>query len=126
MLVTYTAVTIGGIIGVWIRFSVMQWSGFQTFTMPTLIVNALGCFIMGIMVALSEQWSIPEPLKLGVLVGCCGALTTFSTIVLDIMRLLSQQAFTQAVYYFVSTNLFGVTLFGLGFILTAKLVKWMA
>lgn len=56
------------------------------FPMGTLIVNVLGCFVIG-----SVYASEPSgPLGEFVLQGFCGALTTFSTFSLDSFRLFQQ------------------------------------
>ena len=121
---TLIYVSIAGLFGVLLRYGCYHFFSQQSLTLPTLIVNGLGCFILGGIVALSEQVSMSEPLKIGLIIGGCGALTTFSTIIFDLLKLLQQQEFTQAVVYFVFTNILGVALFGLGFFVIHYVAKW--
>lgn len=57
-----------------------------SFPVGTLIVNIVGCFVIGSVYALQPSGLFSEFL----LQGFCGALTTFSTFSLDSFRLLQQ------------------------------------
>ena len=75
-------VAIGGAIGATCRFLL---GGFiqQKFAsaMPwgTLIVNVVGCFLIGLLMRAFDGNAISESVKLLVITGFLGALTTFST-----------------------------------------------
>lgn len=56
------------------------------FPVGTLIVNVLGCFVIGSVYATQPSGLLGD----FVLQGFCGALTTFSTFSLDSFRLLQQ------------------------------------
>ncbi len=49
-----------------------------SFPYGTLIVNISGCFLLGLIAALSTE-RIPQQLKIPITAGFLGALTTFST-----------------------------------------------
>tara|TARA_B100000131_G_scaffold280780_1_gene286945 strand:+ start:16 stop:390 length:375 start_codon:yes stop_codon:yes gene_type:complete len=117
------SVSIGGLIGVLIRYGIIQVMQQNHFTVRTIVANALGCLLLGSIIAGIQHVELPDHIRLGIIVGCCGALTTFSTIIYDIVTLLSQEQFTQAVYYFVLTNIAGIGMFGVGFIISAFLYK---
>ena len=68
-------ISIGGAVGAVSRYLVGQLLGKTSFPWATLVVNALGSFILGI-VLFSDGTST---LQLLVAVGFCGAFTTFSS-----------------------------------------------
>jgi fluoride exporter len=74
---------LGGSIGTLLRFWmcqwVTQWLG-PVFPFGTLVVNLLGCFLIGLIAGLPEgETSLSLPMRLLVMTGFLGALTTFST-----------------------------------------------
>ena len=117
------SVCIGGLLGVLIRYSLIQGLQHIHFTTRTLLANSLGCLVLGVIIAIIQQVDVPEHVRMGVIIGCCGALTTFSSIIYDIITLLSQEQFIQAVYYFLLTNIAGIAMFGFGFIVSAFIYK---
>jgi CrcB protein len=77
------AVGLGGLVGAITRYFFYRveqtYSPFQ-FPFSTLVVNILGCFLMGILIAhLSKAPAPPTLLSLFLGVGFLGSLTTFST-----------------------------------------------
>lgn len=64
------------------------------FPYGTLMVNVVGSFIMGVLVAAFElEWLAEAPWRQVVGLGFLGALTTFSTFSMDNVLLLQQGAF---------------------------------
>ena len=125
MIANLISVCIGGMIGTGLRYAIKVNMSSTAFTLPTFVSNAAGCLLLGIIIAIGEQSNMSDVLRLGLIVGCCGALTTFSTIIYDIIKLLSEQSFSEAVTYFMSTHLMGIAMFGIGFIVTTKCIKWL-
>ena len=71
------AVGIGGALGGLIRTLIAEIS--TSWPWPTLVVNLVGAFILGIAVVYGRRHWRPD-LMAGVTVGLLGALTTFSTL----------------------------------------------
>ncbi len=73
----------GGAIGATLRYSVSGWGQKLvngSFPMGTLLVNVIGCFLIGFVGALfAGPHLIREEYRVGLLVGVLGAFTTFST-----------------------------------------------
>jgi Integral membrane protein possibly involved in chromosome condensation len=81
MIANVISVCIGGMIGTGLRYAIKVNMNSTAFTLPTFVSNAAGCLLLGIIVAIGEQSNMSDVLRLGLIVGCCGALTTFSTII---------------------------------------------
>lgn len=59
------------------------------FAYGTLAVNLIGCFLIGILAALSEQKFLLGPnARMLLMIGFCGAFTTFSTFMLETVHLI--------------------------------------
>lgn len=106
-----------GLLGVGLRYWFIVMFSSSHFAIPTLIVNTLGCFIFGLVIAFSDQIQVSEIIKLSLLVGLCGALTTFSSFAYDLIRLISHEKFSYACIYFLSTNILSIIGFSLGYFL---------
>ena len=83
MIRTILIVALGGAIGTVLRFLLsrsIQGSILSAFPYGTWAVNVLGCLLIGIFYALSARvaW-VSGDMKLFLMVGLCGGLTTFST-----------------------------------------------
>ena len=64
---------------------------FPTVPMGTLAANWLGAYIMGVSIALFSQHAVLTPeLRLGLMTGFLGALTTFSTFSAETFTLFSR------------------------------------
>lgn len=101
-------------VGGFIRFAFEYYLppvGSSAFPRATLLVNVVGAFVLGIVLALPGEWQV----ILGV--GLCGALTTFSGVSLQLHRRLTAQAFRPAMIYAVSLITGGLIAAGLGLIL---------
>lgn len=81
------------------------------FPYGTLIVNVSGCFILGILATLADKKFILGPdARILLMIGFCGAFTTFSTLIFESDSLLRNGQVIRAV-----TNVFASVI--LGFIL---------
>jgi CrcB protein len=95
------AVLVGGCAGGAVRFAVVRaWpAGASRFPWSTLTVNLAGAFVLGVLVVVAarvwrSRWARP---LIGT--GFCGAMTTFSSIVVDADRLLARGAAGTAASY---------------------------
>ena len=72
----------------------------ERFPWGTLIVNAVGSFLLGLFYALVSMgesvWLSSDGAQVFALVGFCGGLTTFSTFSLQTFSLVSKQSWGQA------------------------------
>ncbi|MFB6354476.1 MAG: CrcB family protein [Halobacteriales archaeon] len=73
----------GGAVGAVLRYAVSQWLAGHEFPLSTLVVNAVGSFVLGL-VAFS---GLDGTLALAVGVGACGSFTTFSSFTFETVRL---------------------------------------
>ena len=70
------------------------------------IANIVGCFSMGVLLYLDSQYQImSETIKLGVVVGFLGSLTTFSSFGAQFFRFVEEKLFLKA-FLHVSLTLF--------------------
>ena len=80
-----------------------------SFPWGTLVINASGSFVLGLLFALTADRAIlPAEIRGPVLIGFLGAYTTFSTYMLESWRLAESGAITLAL-----ANLAGSTIVGL-------------
>ena len=71
----------------------------------TLLVNVVGSALLGVLLGLRD--ASPAVLAL-VGTGFCGALTTFSTLGADVVRLLEERALGRALAYLAATLVLGL------------------
>ncbi|MDD3345217.1 MAG: fluoride efflux transporter CrcB [Candidatus Omnitrophica bacterium] len=103
---------IGGAAGTAARYLL---SGFvyrvagTSFPYGTMAVNVCGCFILGLLASLSEKKFVLSPdARMLLMIGFCGAFTTFSTFIFETDTLLRSGQIMRA-----SLNLFASLVFGL-------------
>lgn len=108
-------IAVGGAAGSVLRYAlagvVQNWSG-GTFPLGTMVVNLIGCLVMGFLgYVLTEYWLIREEYRLALLFGLLGGFTTFSTFGWDALRMASDGETARAILYITVSNvggLFGV------------------
>lgn len=95
-------VGLGGFLGAAARFQVGQWispsaQAVNAFPLATLVVNALGSFIIGFLAFLNVSGAgLAGNLKLFLITGLLGGFTTFSAFSLETLRLLESGAALKA------------------------------
>ena len=81
----------------------------------TLVVNLLGCLLIGVLGAIAEGADgLSETARLTILVGLLGSFTTFSTFSGEILALLRDGRLGTAVAYAAGSVAFGVLAVALG------------
>jgi CrcB protein len=114
---------IGGFVGSVLRYGVhvgtREWFGI--FPVGTLLVNYLGCLLIGVVTGLAVK---PEqPAYFLLVTGFCGGFTTFSTFALDGQILLKHGQWGPFVGYAVMSVVGGLLLCLLGIWLGNKIVS---
>lgn len=84
------------------------------FPWPTLLVNAAGSAVLGAIVGAVGTGRVDDAWLTVGGAGLCGGLTTFSTLALDIVRLLRGRRWAHAAGYVGAQLACGVALFALG------------
>jgi CrcB protein len=97
------------LIGVWMQ---MRWG--NGFPWGTLVVNLLGCFVIGLLYQLFTTVPISASWRLFIFTGLLGALTTFSTYGLNTIQLIQRGKMETAVLNILANNLLGIGLLFLG------------
>ncbi len=114
MLRTLTLLAAAGAIGTLGRFgigSALARFGGGGFPWATFLVNAIGCFLFGLVAALAEERGIlSAESKLIVLTGFLGAFTTFSTFAFDTASFVRGGDWALAAINFAAQNVVGVVL----------------
>jgi len=104
---------IGGGIGSIARYLTSQWAMQRwgaAFPYGTFIVNAVGCFLIGLFMTVATERLILHPYwRLLVTVGFLGGLTTFSSFSYETVRLVEE-----AEYLLAGANVVGNCLVGFG------------
>ncbi len=108
----YLWIALGGLAGTFARFGfqglVQDWTG-AGFPWGTLAVNVTGSLLVGFLGRLGTGAAVLSPdLRAGLLIGFCGAYTTFSTYSYETITLLQSGAYLRAGAYAVGTVVAGL------------------
>lgn len=112
---------VGGIAGTLSRYLiagvVYRFLG-TDFPYGTLVVNLTGCFVIGFLASLSEEKFFLGPnARLLLMVGFCGAFTTFSTFMLENANLLKDGENLRVFFNIAASVVGGFLVFKLGVLL---------
>ncbi len=118
------AVGLGGFAGSVLRYLVSRLvSGVNFFSLPlgTLLVNVVGCFVLGLLTGLfSRTQGMSPELRLLLTTGLCGGFTTFSTFMGENFEMARGGHFALLTAYVVISLAAGFVLFYAGYALSAK------
>ena len=116
-------VAFGGGIGACLRYLIGLIPLKEPFVFPvkTLVINLLGCFVIGLVASLAVKNSSLSPkLVLFVKTGLCGGFTTFSTFALETETLIKTGQSGLAVLYVALSVVAGVGLAFAGEVIVGK------
>jgi len=111
MLKDILIVGLGGGIGSIMRFLTSVWTArfyIGVFPLATLLVNIIGCILIGLLIGLSARSETMSPnLKLLLITGFCGGYTTFSTFSSENLFLFSNGFYWILIGYVISSLILG-------------------
>ncbi|PNS08126.1 fluoride efflux transporter CrcB [Solilutibacter silvestris] len=96
MLIRLSAVALGAVLGAWLRWGVSTWlnPAFTPLPLGTLLANLVGAYVIGLaMAGFGQNGSLGPELRLFLVTGLLGALTTFSTFSAESVTLLQRQMY---------------------------------
>jgi fluoride exporter len=112
----------GGFVGAIVRYGLtgLLQKKFPQFTPAgTLAVNVLGCLIIGgLMAAVTLRPNFPPSLRLFLVTGLLGSLTTFSTFGYETVELLREEDYRKAAWNVAANLLLGLPAVWLGWTAT--------
>ncbi len=118
-------VALGGAAGSVMRYGLARYVNTlarDTFPAGTLVVNALGCLLMGVMAGLiAGSVAIREEYRIAIMVGVLGGFTTYSSFGLDTFHLVRQGKVGLAVVYVVATNVLALGANWIGYWVAKKI-----
>ncbi len=93
-------IALGGAAGALLRYTLVGWIQRLTdtvFPIGTLVINVLGCFVIGVLGAyFAGPHLVREEYRAAVLIGLLGAFTTFSTYGWETFELVNDRQFAWA------------------------------
>ena len=119
------AIAIGGALGALGRHYMnvfISMTAKVSFPVGILLVNVLGCFLMGVLIAcFTLVWNPSQEIKLFLITGFLGAFTTFSAFSLDVMTLWSRGAVFEAMAYILASVVLSIMAVFLGHLIVWKI-----
>lgn len=106
------AIALGGMLGALSRYGVdvvIEQRSSAVFPWSTFAINASGCLIVGIfLAAIVDRHHTPQWLRLGLVVGFCGAYTTFSTFAQETLDLIEESRAALAIVNVAASATIGI------------------
>jgi CrcB protein len=116
---------IGGALGTVSRYAVsvlVYRSAGSDFPYGTLVVNLTGCFLIGFLASVTEdRMVLGSNIRAFLMIGFCGAFTTFSTFILETANLIKDGETLRALANVLLSVIAGFIVFRLG-VLTGDLI----
>jgi len=110
------AIAAGGAVGAVARYGISVGAVAllgHGFPYGTLIVNVLGSFLMGLLIAKFALAGVTQEVRLFAVTGFLGAFTTFSTFSLDVMTLWQRGDIWHAMLYMMASVILSILALGL-------------
>ena len=80
----------------------------STYPFGTFTVNIIGCFIIGLVMGLSERFNVSSEWRLLLVTGFCGGFTTFSAFSIETLALLRDAQYLPAFLYIAGSVIIGL------------------
>lgn len=99
-------IAVGGAAGTLLRYGFSVWLAApgRPFPVPTLLVNAIGCFVLSLIAGLTlKGLALSADLRLALSVGFCGGLTTYSSVNHEVLALVEEGRVPIALLYALAT-----------------------
>ena len=94
----FLLVAIGGALGSLLR-GIISYFLISFSPWPTLAVNLIGAFFIGVLVKLMENSTSPDYFRALWIIGACGGFTTFSTFGMEMMEFIKASQWTMCLIY---------------------------
>jgi fluoride exporter len=115
MIQQFLLVGLGGAAGSMLRYGCNIAIAAKNFPLSTVIVNIVGSFVIGLILALSiKSEGFSQNWKLLLSTGVCGGFTTFSAFSADSLVLLQQGKYNAAAIYILISVLLSIAAVWLG------------
>lgn len=107
----FIAIALGGAMGALSRYWVLQWAarwlGNEAYW-GTLLINVMGSMLLGLIYGWSARQHWPSGIEPLLTTGFLGALTTYSTFSVDLVKLLQADRWWEASLYALLTTFLSV------------------
>ena len=115
MLKNILLVGCGGAIGAFLRYSISLIVKSSDFPIATLLINIVGSFVLGAVMASTLQEPVSNSTKLFLATGICGGFTTFSAFAYENVLLLQMGKYDTIFLYIVLSVVLSILAAWLGF-----------
>jgi CrcB protein len=95
------------------------------FPWGTLLVNMMGSFIIGLLWGVFETGNLSTNVRNFIFIGVLGGFTTFSTFALESLNLFRDGEMKLALSNLLVSNILGVTLVFVGFLLARYIINFL-
>lgn len=110
MIKTVLMIGAGSFLGGVGRYLISQWvqaKFLSSFPLGTLVVNVVGCFLIGIVFGLNSKYNVCQAWQLFLTTGILGGFTTYSAFSVETVGLMKQGQFGLAMSYVALSLLLG-------------------
>lgn len=119
MMISILMIALGAAVGANLRYGISIWAGGAfgpAFPYGTLIINVLGSFVIGLVMAVHvTRAPLSEPLRLLVVTGLLGGFTTFSSFSYESYTLILRGQWALALLYAAGSVVLGLAAVALAF-----------